>query len=207
MILLALWSRRLPSTCDDLFGLVQAYRRTQRKRLVVDLLECVEGPELRLSLLLTRLLRDPDHRQDFLHDFFAKLCEKLLSYDIETSVRGFVLTMARHEALNELKRLQREQARTEPLDSLTEADQPQVGRPVRAEAQLDLDQFLREAQAQLTPDQWDAVQRVYLDGLSRAEAAAALAITPTVLRGRLARAIAKLRDHFGEQFWAYFGHD
>jgi RNA polymerase sigma factor (sigma-70 family) len=208
MFILALWPWPQKASCDDLFGLVRRYQATSDQQLIVQLLECVEGETLRLSMIFARRIPTAELRQDFLQVFFTKVCEKLLSYDITSNVTGLILTMAKHEAINFSQKVNRETLRTVSLsDPEGGSAQSFAGGPPSAEHQMNLRQFMAEAQVLLGEEKWAAIDKVYLQGMSRQEAAEALGMSSTRLRGVLERAVLKLRAQFADRFWDYFGQD
>ncbi len=206
MIVLALLTNApVPdSACEDLPGLLGTYQRTQNQQLVVQLLECIEGPGYRLSIIFASLIRDQDERQDCIQDFFIKMTRYLLRAEIRESIPGYIKSSARNHSLNFLRD---NSTYSEPIGG---EDDPASNTPdatPSAEEDISMKQFLKVAEEIVSEENWETIRLVYLDGLSYKEVAEQLDIRTSTVRGRVQNGIKKLREQFGERFWDFFGED
>ncbi|MEL6629440.1 MAG: sigma-70 family RNA polymerase sigma factor [Bacteroidota bacterium] len=194
------------SICNDLFSLIDRYKKELNKKLVFNLLRCIEGLELKLSSQIVKLIDDREDREDFAQDFFKKMCERLKTSQIEKNVRGYIFLAVRNEALNFLQSKKVKRDKIAILDTSNPTHNPPTGTRT-AEEMLNMRTFLHEAKNVVGEEKWQAIDMVYLQALSRKEAAEKLGITRTTLNGQIERGIKTLRVHFDDQFWKYFGND
>ncbi len=128
--------------------------------------------------LVYDMCRQHQTAEDLTQDTFVAALTKAASYRRDVSVKGWLLTIARHKALNHL----RDGARTRvPLDAV---DEPSCADPYDFES-LDL---LRE----LTERQRSVVLLHVVYGLKHKEIAVMLELEPDAVRQTYRRAIAKL---------------
>ena len=117
-------------------------------------------------------------RETVVHEVFLRLLssEAMRRNFQGGSFAGWLTTVARHQALDFVRRYRREVALASADAAPAAAEAPRPGE--RAEANLLVERFRRE----LLPDKWAALfQARFLDGLSQREAAAALGMHRTTL--------------------------
>lgn len=143
--------------------------------------------------LALSLVGDRGRAEELCQDAFARLCESPRELDRSRSLRPLVLTVVRHLAVNELRRV-----RPESLDDAVEHGHEPLDHaapdPLEALAVDERKQALRAALAELSP-RWRAM--VYLrDGLelSYAEIADVVDTTTDVVRVTLHRARQRVRE-------------
>ncbi|MEL6134632.1 MAG: sigma-70 family RNA polymerase sigma factor, partial [Bacteroidota bacterium] len=180
--------------------------KSLNKTLVFNILRCTEGLELSLTSKLVYLIPDPKDREDFAQDFFGNMCEKLRRVQIKSNVQAFIRTTVRNEALNFLDAKGRKKKKETGIDLTNPTTNPPTN--VRSvEVELSVEAFLKEARTVVGEEKWEAIDLVYLQDYSRQEAADEMQIKRTKLNGLIDRGIQKLRTHFGQRFWQYFGQD
>lgn len=202
-MLLALWLEiKNRSHCKELNTLVQKYQMTGDKNHVIHLLACVEkgGKGKVLSSMIASFIgrQYPDYeelREDFLHDFFMKMCEKLQKISIQTSVRNYIRRAVKNECINFKKRLDKDKNRKIELDQIDKEKSDSL------KSNLDVEQLLTQMKNSLINEEWEAVWKVYYEGKSYEIASEEMKISRNAFRGIIYRAVQKLRDKFGDSFW------
>ena len=149
----------------------------------------------RVTAYAARRCATPDDVADVVAQTFVRLLHRAATFDPERGpVVSFVYALAASEVADHHRgtaRRQRLAGRVAGRALLTDDD------IARLDEALDADRSaaaLGPALATLAPSE-DAVLRLVAEGLSPAEAARSLAITPDAARARLARARRRVRDH------------
>ncbi|MFW5419195.1 ECF RNA polymerase sigma factor SigK [Nocardiopsis sp. CNT-189] len=152
------------------------------------------GPVLGLA---SRVLRDRAQAEEVAQEVFVEVWRLAARYDPEAGgVRAWVLTVAHRRAVD---RVRAEQAasdrelragRAEPRS--TPADEV----PDQVERGLDRER-VRRCLGRLTELQREAVRLTYYRGYTQREAAAALRVPLTSVKGRLRDGLIRLRDCLG----------
>lgn len=138
----------------------------------------------RLFAVGVALLRDAARAEDVLHDVLLEAWRAAASFDPgRGSVRTWLLIRMRSRCRDRLRRQNRRKERS--LD-----DAPETG--VLHVAGVDHERLL-DALSSLPPDQRDAVQACYLQGLTRAEASERLGCPVGTVKTRIRLAMATLR--------------
>ncbi len=152
------------------------------------LVDRYQAPIFRLAM---RLLRDRTQAEDVAQDTFVAAWRKLPTLAEPAAFRGWLYQVATRRSLDALRRRRPQ----EPLDEDRGTD------PIASESQdpavtavrnAELSDF-RRVLAELPDDLRTCWMLKELDGLSYAEIAAALELSPSTVRGRIARA----RQHLG----------
>jgi RNA polymerase sigma-70 factor, ECF subfamily len=139
-------------------------------------------------------LKDPVRAEDVRQRVFLKAYESLPSFAGESSLRTWLLGIARYRSLDALRALRREAARFVFDDELlaeTAASGPdphELGGAGRAKGALE-----RCLETCISDEERQLVLLHYRDGLSYEEMSALFGKKPDTLRARVARALPKLR--------------
>jgi RNA polymerase sigma-70 factor, ECF subfamily len=147
--------------------------------------------------LAVRLTRNRESAEEAVQDTFVGLWLKADRYRHERgSLRSFVLGMARHRALDILRRdavLSRRRASDELLEQVLDgSDWPEVVVIRRSDAE-----GIRAAIDCLSATQAEALRLAYFQGLSHSEIASRLHIPLGTVKSRIRIGLANLRDEFG----------
>ncbi|MGF6593832.1 sigma-70 family RNA polymerase sigma factor [Pseudomonas sp. 2835] len=144
-----------------------------------------EGP--RLYGVLLRLVREPAIAEDLLHDAFLRIWAGAASYDAQRgSARGWIFSVTRHLALNDLRRRQR--------DAPHSAQADETGEGLEASLQSTR---LYQCLEQLLPERRACILHAYVDGFSHAEIAARLGAPLGTVKAWVKRSLAALRECMG----------
>lgn len=134
------------------------------------------------------LTHDVDRADDLVQDCLERAVRKRLLWRPTGSLRAWLFTMLLNIHRNEMRRVKRERRHFSPELPLVEPAAPasQLSRLALAET--------ARAMERLAPEQREALLLVVLEGMSYADAAAALGIPTGTLMSRLARARAALKN-------------
>jgi RNA polymerase sigma-70 factor (ECF subfamily) len=142
--------------------------------------------------LVRRMLRDPDLAEETTLDVYLQIRRQADRFD---AARGnpcaWLLTVARTRAIDRL-RVESRRRTVEPLESAADlpADEPGPDiQSVHAERRLKV----REAMAQLSAEQRQAITIAYFDGLSQSEIASALGQPLGTVKTRIRLGMQRLR--------------
>jgi RNA polymerase sigma factor (sigma-70 family) len=135
------------------------------------------------------LLRDAAAAEEVTAQAFERAVRKRRSYDARKgSPRAWLFGIARHAALDELRRRRRTAAlATDPLDPAAPAPEDEADAAVRRAA-------VRAALAGLAPREREVIALKFQAGLDNAELAAVLGVSTSNAGTLLHRAMTKLRD-------------
>jgi len=140
---------------------------------------------------LRSLVGDPETARDLVHDTFLKL-----RGHVRDAGAALVFTVARSCALDHLRRRRvrnaHETTASESLLATTRA--PAGDEPDRALANRELCEDLLAALALLSEDQRSVFHLSEIEGLTYAEIAAILAVSPGTIASRKHHAVRRLRD-------------
>jgi RNA polymerase sigma-70 factor (ECF subfamily) len=149
----------------------------------------------RITAYAARRCATPEDVADVVAQTFVRLLHRAATFDPE---RGTVSSFLHALAASEVADLHRAGARRRRLADrvrgralLGEDDHARLEQAIDARRDL---ADLEPALADLAPGE-DAVLRLVAEGMTAAEAARSLAITPDAARARLSRARRRLRDH------------
>lgn len=171
-------------------------RRTLRNADLTSVaLQAGRGDDLALDVLVERTLADvrrycahmlgPNHADDLAQATFVRALKPLPSYRGDSSARTWLIGIARHVCLDELRSRQRRtrlvaRLRAQPNDTSTAADTGSVE--------------LREALEVLSPDRREAFVLTQVFGFGYEEAAAIVGCPIGTIRSRVSRARLDLLD-------------
>ena len=140
--------------------------------------------------LIVRVVGDATVAEDLVQDVFVRVWHSAATYRPELgSVRGWLMAIAHHRAVDELRRHYKERSWVS-LDDLARDE------VVAAEDHLSDPLMYRALQA-LSPEQHQVVQLAYFDGLTVLEIAVHLDLAPGTVKSRLRLAMVKLRARLG----------
>jgi RNA polymerase sigma factor (sigma-70 family) len=133
--------------------------------------------------------------QDVVHDAFLALWRAPEAYDPSRGgFRTFFLSLVHHRAVDTIRREQRLRDRSERAANLEPVTGEDVAEAVTEEAFLHVRRKeVREALADLSPDQRQVLEMAYFGGMTQAEIADALGIPLGTVKTRTFAAMRKLR--------------
>jgi RNA polymerase sigma-70 factor (ECF subfamily) len=137
--------------------------------------------------LALRILRDRTDAEDVVQEVFVQVWRQAGRFDPSRgSPEAWICTMARTRALDRLRR--RASRREEPSEKA-----PGESEPPRTEEAL----AVRKALDSLSPDQRNALELAYYEGLTQTEIAARLNEPLGTIKTRIRTAMIRLRDVLG----------
>lgn len=145
----------------------------------------------RLLGVARRLVRDNALAEDVVHDAFIKVWNGAAEFDpARGSARGWIFSITRHVALDNLRRRLRET----PLDTLSETllDIPDEGKDV-----LLYTDRLHHCLAQLEPARRSCIVHAYVDGFSHGQIAQKLEAPLGTVKAWIKRSLSALRECMG----------
>ena len=159
------------------------------------------GPMYSLARQVTR---SESFAQDVVQEVFAALWRDAARFDpARGAVSPWLFTLARHKAIDLVRREQNVRKRTAEVDlELREADDD-----VDAEAWLGIRRDrVRAAIGGLTPIQREALELAFFGGLTHVEVAERLGIPLGTAKTRIRSALLRLRDLLGDSVSELPGH-
>jgi len=142
--------------------------------------------------LIIRMVGDAAIAEELVQDVFVSVWHAAASYRPELgSVRTWLLAIAHHRAVDELRRRRKEK-------SWVRLDDVEHERSLSAEDQLADPLILRSLET-LPPEQRVVVQLAYFDGLTILDIALQLDLAPGTVKSRLRLAMGKLRAMLGAE--------
>jgi RNA polymerase sigma-70 factor (ECF subfamily) len=118
-----------------------------------------------------------------------------------SSLRAYLLTAYRNAAYNYIRatRAKKRDAQLVPEAALleVETDEPTAEESIISREQVE--QFRNALVSALTPEESALLMSRFVENLSNAEMAEILAVSPTVLRVRIHRALVKLKGYLAQQ--------
>ncbi len=140
-----------------------------------------------------RVLRDRAVAEDVLQEVFLRIWDKAGLYRANGySPMTWLITLARNAAIDRRRKIAA-QGRAAGIDEAETLADPAPG-PAAAVEAGDEARALRACLAELPEDRADMVRRVYLDGLTYAELAAATETKLNTVRTWLRRSLLQLRE-------------
>ena len=142
-----------------------------------------------------KVLADPEEARDVLQHVFLTLHEKAARYDPALGrPAAWLATMARNRSIDRLRSLKRERTYADRIR--LEADPAEFSSSSAAApaAYSDEVEILRNAVAQLAPDQRQALELAYFGGLTQQEISEKLSQPLGTIKARIRRGLLKLRE-------------
>jgi len=149
-----------------------------------------------LRAFVGMLLRDVDRTEDVVQQVLLQLHRARHTYRPEQPFGPWLRTIARHAAIDSVRRTARRRGRELPLADVPEAQEPRHEPSVAQEDRLSPE--LGRLVSKLPDAQRLAVELFHLEGLSVADAATRLGVEPGALKARVHRGIRTLRTWLGE---------
>jgi RNA polymerase sigma factor (sigma-70 family) len=145
--------------------------------------------------LALRLTGQPILAQDVVHDAFLAIWRAPEAYDPDRGAfRTFFLSLVHHRAVDTVRREQRLRDRNERAANLEPVTGEDVAEAVTEEAFLHVRRKeVREALADLSPDQRQVLEMAYFGGMTQVEIAETLDIPLGTVKTRTFAAMRKLR--------------
>ena len=138
-----------------------------------------------------RATADPQDVEDLTQNIFLAVFRGLTSFRGEAHFRTWLTTVARNEGRKFLRTRMR---RVQPVQDADREPDRLAAVPTRDRLEV---RRLERALGRLAGDDREALERVVFDGLSYAEAGAALGCSAGAIRGRVYRARQELRRQLG----------
>lgn len=205
MFILALWiENRGQIDCDDLLNLIQEYKSNPQKLyLVVTILECAEGDNLALSRTIAKYIDDKNLRQDFIQELFEQMCANLKKAEIKSNVKGYLFNAVKFACINFKNRADNKRSHLD-VGEIKEED-VQGSKVNKFDfPKEDRELWMNKIKQVLNEKELYAVIEIYREKRTYKEVASEMNMGLTPFRGLIYRAIQKLRNSFGEDFWKYF---
>jgi RNA polymerase sigma-70 factor, ECF subfamily len=155
--------------------------------------------------LIVRMVRDPARAEDLAQDTFVKAFRALHTYDQGRKFSAWLLTIAHHVAIDDLRR---GALQTQPLEEMTE-DGPQTrefadtkaATPAVIAERTALAAALQTAIGRLRPDYREVVTLRYERELDYDEIAEITGLPMGTVKSSLHRARKELAEHLGSLGW------
>lgn len=142
-----------------------------------------------------RILNDQREAEDIVHDAFVAVWQKAADYNPERgSAFSWVMTLTRNRALDRVRSRKR---RSELLAKSAPADLGYDQTPPDVAHAADLGErgaAVRQAFAELPPEQRQAIELAYFSGLTQQEISERLQQPLGTVKARIRRGLLKLRD-------------
>lgn len=148
---------------------------------------------------LRRLGADASLAEDLTQETYAKAWRRLDTLRKESSLRSWLLTIARNEFFQHVRRWKQETTGLDPVPERMDERPSPDGLVTTGER----DQRLREAVASLEPSLQETVALHYFQDLSLKEVAEVLAVPPGTVKSRLNRALGLLREQLEQEALDY----
>ena len=147
--------------------------------------------------LTLRVLGEASAAEEVVLDVYSQVWRQAASYDTERgSPLAWLTTIARSRAIDRLRSGWQTQQRQESLDVVTDRE-TNAASPEDATVQSERQQLVRQALAQLSPEQREVIELAYYSGLSHSEIAARLGQPLGTVKTRTRLGMMKLRDALG----------
>jgi RNA polymerase sigma-70 factor, ECF subfamily len=169
--------------------------RLQRRdpQALAELYDLYGGMVFRFIL---RIVRDSGIAEDLVQETFLRVWNRAGMFDSgRGAVGAWLLTVARNRAIDYLRYLNR---RTEASLDLNETEHPALFADMRNNpADFDLARHLKKAMEQLNPQQREAIELAYFEGMSQTEIAQRMAQPLGTVKTWMRRALQQMREALG----------
>jgi RNA polymerase sigma-70 factor, ECF subfamily len=145
--------------------------------------------------LALRILGDPSSAEDVTMDVYLQVWRTAGSYDPERgTVLSWLVTLVRSRAIDCLRsRKARRADLEENVDNVANLSDSRPG-PEMASVEIGRSRIVRNAMAQLSPDQREAIELAYFSGLSHTEVAARTDLPLGTVKTRIRLGMLHLRE-------------
>lgn len=149
--------------------------------------------EARVHGYVKSIVRDPDAADDIVVATMTTVWQIATSYAAKSRVSTWILGIARHKAIDELRSRMRSPA-TIPVESALEMEEPAPAASDAVDAEQ-LRQSMRQAMSLLSTEHQEALRLAYYEELPYEEIAELLGIPPNTVKSRVFYAKQELRRH------------
>ena len=152
-----------------------------------------------LFAMLVRILRDTGAAEEVLQDLFLQLWRGASRFDASRgSLAAWLLVIGRNRALSRLRGKERREILADSEEFSIEAV-PSSGNLENEAARAQLMQRLRGAMAALPPEQREAVELAYFEGMTQTEIAARTKCPLGTVKSRVRAAMQTLKQLFDDE--------
>ena len=160
--------------------------------------------------LIARMVRDPGRAEELAQDTFVKAFRALHTYDLQRKFSAWILTIAHHVAIDELRKCSLD---TEPLEQTTEDGErtrefadTRAPTPAALAERAQLADVLKAAIARLRPEYREVVALRYEQELDYDEIAEMTGLPMGTVKSSLHRARKELAEHLENMGWSATTH-
>ncbi len=151
-----------------------------------------------LYAMLVRILKDTGAAEEVLQDLFLQLWRGASRFDASRgSLPAWLLVIGRNRALSRLRRRERREILEDPEEFSLEAV-PSAGDLEDEAWRMQLMQRLRSAMATLPPEQKEALELAYFEGMTQTEIAARTGSPLGTVKSRVRAAMQSLKQFFDD---------
>ena len=151
-----------------------------------------------LFAMLVRILKDTSAAEEVLQDLFLQLWRGASRFDSgRGSLPAWLLVIGRNRALSRLRRRERREILEDPEEFSLESV-PSAGDLEDEAARTQLMQRLRGAMATLPPEQKEALELAYFEGMTQTEIAARTGSPLGTVKSRVRAAMQSLKRFFDD---------
>jgi RNA polymerase sigma-70 factor (ECF subfamily) len=146
--------------------------------------------------LILRIVRDNGIAEDLVQETFLRAWNRAGGFDSgRGAVGAWLLTVARNRAIDYLRYQNR---RTESSLGVNETEHPALFADMRSNpADFDLAHHLKKAMERLSPQQREAIELAYFEGMSQTEIAQRMAQPLGTVKTWMRRALQQMREALG----------
>jgi RNA polymerase sigma-70 factor (ECF subfamily) len=156
--------------------------------------------------LIVRMIRDPARAEELAQDTFVKAFRALHTYDVQRKFSAWLLTIAHHVAIDELRKSSLD---TEPIEQTTENGErirefvdTRAPTPAALAERTELAAVLQTAIGRLRPDYREVVTLRYERELDYDEIADITGLPMGTVKSSLHRARKELAEHLENLGWS-----
>jgi RNA polymerase sigma-70 factor, ECF subfamily len=147
-----------------------------------------------------RIVQSPSEAEDIVQEVFVTLWEKARTFDAARgSAFGWAVTLTRHRAIDRIRTGARRAELLEKVGTEAAGVQPAPTGPDSADSLVAHEHAgaIRAAVASLAPEQKQALELAFFDGLTQQEIATALRQPLGTVKARIRRGLIRLREIVG----------
>ena len=148
--------------------------------------------------LILRMVRDSGIAEDLVQETFLRVWNRAAAFDAERGAAGpWLLAVARNRAIDYLRA---QSHRTNRTIELNETERPGLFVDLPDEAlNLDTTRQVKRALEQLSPQQREAIELAYFEGMSQTEIAERMGQPLGTVKTWMRRAMQQMREHLGSE--------
>ena len=160
--------------------------------------------------LIARMVRDPSRAEELAQDTFVKAFRALHTYDVQRKFSAWLLTIAHHVAIDELRKGSLD---TEPIEVATDSGErtrefpdTRAPTPSALAERAQLARFMQTAIGRLRPEYREVVTLRYERELDYDEIAEITGLPLGTVKSSLHRARKELAEHLENLGWSATSH-